>query len=549
MLLATGDILVDRYRIVKRVAQGGFGSVYRAWDLRLNAPCALKESMLLSPDIESQFHREASLLANLRHQNLPRVIDYFNVPGGGQYLVMDFVEGEDLDSIVQRQGHLSVDQTLGWISQICDALIYLHSQRPPIIHRDVKPANIRITPRGQAMLVDFGTAKFYDSNLQTPIGARNFTPSFSPIEQFGYGATDVRSDIYSLGATCYFLVTGETPPVSIERMMGAGLAPPDTFNPQIPLWLGNAINTAMEIYPEQRYQSMEEFKAELVSVAPRTTPTTSAIAAAIIVAPTGVAHYRTIKEAILAAPPGARILVRPGIYREALRLDRPVEIIGEGHMEEIILDSTDADCLLMNTENALVRGITIRGKAGPKKARVYAIDIPRGRLVLEDCDISNETLACIALHGPDADPVIRRCRIHDCASGGILIFQNAKGIISDCEIYKNTRAGIAIHQEGNPQIRRCRIYDGNQSGVYIYDRGLGTIENCEIYGNSLTGIEIKGESNPKIFRCKINRNRYQAIYVHERGNCQVQDSDLTGNLRGAWYIGAGCQVQRNGNLE
>jgi parallel beta-helix repeat protein len=545
MPLATGDILAERYRVVKRVAQGGFGSVYRAWDLRLNAPCALKESMLLSPEVESQFHREASLLANLRHQYLPRVIDYFSVPGGGQYLVMDFVEGEDLDSMVQRQGKLSVEQTLNWISQICDALIYLHSQRPPIIHRDIKPANIRITPQGQAMLVDFGTAKFYDSNLQTPIGARNFTPSFSPIEQFGYGTTDTQSDIYSLGATCYFLLTGETPPESIERMMGAGLTPPDTYSPQVPLWLSNAIVNAMEIYPEQRYKSVTEFKAELASVTPRTSP----IVQAIVVAPTGVAHYRSIKEAIMAAVPGARILVRPGFYRENLRLDRPVEIIGEGQVEEIILEATDADCILMNTENALIRGLTIRGKAGEKRTKAYAVDIPRGRLVLEDCDICNETLACIAVHGPDADPIIRRCRIHDSASGGIFIYKNAKGIIADCEIYKNARAGIAIHQGGNPQIRRCRIYEGNQSGIYIYDHGLGVIESCEIFGNSLTGIEIKEESDPKIFRCKINRNRYQAVYVHERGKCLVQDCDLTGNLRGAWYIAAGCQVQRNGNIE
>src|SRR5512137_2167770 len=176
MPLQTGQVFNNRYRIVKLLGQGGFGAVYRAWDSNLNKPCALKENLDVSPEAQRQFMREATILANLSHPNLPRVTDHFSLPGQGQYLVMDFVEGEDLASLQQRQGGaLPVGQVLGWINQVADALTYMHSLQPPVVHRDIKPANIRITPEGRAMLVDFGLVKIYDPGMQTTLGARAVT--------------------------------------------------------------------------------------------------------------------------------------------------------------------------------------------------------------------------------------------------------------------------------------------------------------------------------------------------------------------------------------
>ena len=163
MTLETGSVLNNRYRIVKQLGQGGFGAVYRAWDISLERPCAIKENLGTTDEAQRQFKREATILANVVHPNLPRVTDHFIIQGQGQYLVMDYVEGEDLQSMLERTGApLPTHQVLSWIGQVCDALSYLHSQNPPIIHRDIKPANIRITPGGQAMLVDFGIAKIFD---------------------------------------------------------------------------------------------------------------------------------------------------------------------------------------------------------------------------------------------------------------------------------------------------------------------------------------------------------------------------------------------------
>lgn len=266
MALQTGKILHNRYRIVKLLAQGGFGAVYRAWDISLNRSCALKENFGTSPEAQRQFAREAQILANLSHPNLPRVSDHFVVPGQGQYLIMDFIEGEDLQEMLDRLGSpISEDQTLPWIEQICDALKYLHDQNPSIIHRDLKPANIKIDPTGKAVLVDFGIAKIFDSSRGTTIGARGVTPGFSPPEQYGQGGTDPRSDVYALGATLYTLLTGLQPPDSVDVM--SGVQPPPLPLRQIKqnasAHVSAAIECAMQPAREQRFQDVNAFKTAL----------------------------------------------------------------------------------------------------------------------------------------------------------------------------------------------------------------------------------------------------------------------------------------------
>lgn len=274
MPLAQGQVLNNRYRIAALLAQGGFGAVYRAWDLNLNSPVALKENLTGTPEAVSQFTIEAKLLANLRHENLPYVIDYFSLPGQGEdsgattaYMVMEFVEGQDLQSMVDDAGSpLPETQAVTWVIQVCNALIYLHAQNPPIIHRDIKPANIKITSKdnaqGHVMLVDFGIAKIGPSR-KTEIGARAVTQGFSPPEQYGTARTDARSDIYALGATLYAMLTVQTPVDSLKRKMGAALLTPRQLNPAISPAMEQAILRAMQIEPQDRFQSAQEFKNAL----------------------------------------------------------------------------------------------------------------------------------------------------------------------------------------------------------------------------------------------------------------------------------------------
>jgi len=258
-----GLLLQDRYRIVKELGRGGFGAVYRAWDSRLNKPVALKENMESSSEAQRQFTREALVLANLSHPNLPRVTDHFSIPKHGQYLVMDFVEGEDLETLVRRQEMIPVEQALTWIMQVLDALEYLHGQNPPVFHRDIKPANVRITPQGQAMLVDFGLVKVSAPNLKTTMGARAISPGYAPPEQYGHGRTDARTDIYALAATLYRLVTGQEPPESVQRIAGDVMSTASQLNPQIPGQVSQAIERGMALEPERRFSNASELRTTL----------------------------------------------------------------------------------------------------------------------------------------------------------------------------------------------------------------------------------------------------------------------------------------------
>lgn len=259
MPLQTGQLLNNRYRIVKLLGQGGFGAVYRSWDSNLNRPCAVKENLDVSPEAQRQFTREATVLANLSHQNLPRVTDHFILPGQGQYLVMDFVDGEDLVSILRTQGRIPVNQAVAWISQVADALDYLHSRQPPVFHRDIKPSNIRITPEGRAMLVDFGLVKVFNPQLRTTLGARAVTPGYAPPEQYGQASTDARSDIYALGATLYNILTAEEPMESVQRMAGGQMQPISLLNPTIPPEITQSVEKSMQLQPTQRFQRVKDF--------------------------------------------------------------------------------------------------------------------------------------------------------------------------------------------------------------------------------------------------------------------------------------------------
>ncbi len=261
MTLSVGQVLENRYRIVSLLGQGGMGAVYRAWDLNLRVPVALKENLDLSLISREQFEREALLLAQLNHPNLPRVTNHFTVVGQGQYLVMEFIDGQDLQQVLDARGRLTEAEAVPIISQIASALAYLHSRPEPVIHRDIKPANIKITSDNRAVLVDFGIAKQFVAEGRTTRGAQAVTPGFSPPEQYGLGSTDARSDIYATGATLYALLTGQTPVESVSRLAGATLPPPAQLTPPV----AAAILRAMEMEPNNRFQAAQEFARALVS--------------------------------------------------------------------------------------------------------------------------------------------------------------------------------------------------------------------------------------------------------------------------------------------
>lgn len=274
MPLQPGIILLHRYRIEGVLGQGGMGAVYRAFDINLGVPVAVKENLFTSEEYARQFRREATILASLRHPNLPRVTDHFVLEGEGQYLVMDFIQGGDLRERLERDGAVAETEAQPWFLEIADALAYLHSRNPPILHRDIKPGNIKIMPGGRAILVDFGLAKIVEAGGTTTTGAKAMTPGFSPPEQYGTGRTDPRTDVYSLGATLYAVLTATVPEDSLERAMGREkLTPIRRRNPKVNPSLAKVISKALAVDPEDRYQSIAEFAVALGGTTRASQPT------------------------------------------------------------------------------------------------------------------------------------------------------------------------------------------------------------------------------------------------------------------------------------
>ena len=265
MTLERGTLLHKRYRIVEILGQGGMGSVYRAVDENLGVDIALKENLFTTDEYARQFRLEAVILANLRHPNLPRVSDHFVVGEQGQYLVMDFIDGEDLRQRMERVGTITEEEAVMVGAAMCDALAYLHTRKPPILHRDIKPGNVKITPDGHIFLVDFGLAKVVQGSQATTTGARAMTPGYSPPEQYGTARTDPRTDIYSLGATLYASLTGIIPEDGLARAMdNAQLTPLRKRNSKVSRRLAAAIEQSMAIDPADRFQTAEDFKKALL---------------------------------------------------------------------------------------------------------------------------------------------------------------------------------------------------------------------------------------------------------------------------------------------
>jgi eukaryotic-like serine/threonine-protein kinase len=266
MTLKPGEILNKRYKIVDILGQGGMGAIYRAIDENLGIDVAVKENLFTTEEFARQFHREAIILANLRHPNLPRVTDHFVIEGQGQYLIMDYIEGENLSERIDRSGPLKENEVVILGVALCEALIYLHSRQPQVVHRDIKPGNVKITPSGSICLVDFGLAKVVEGEQITSTGARAMTPGYSPPEQYGAARTDHRTDIYSLGATLYVALTGIIPEDALERVMGQSkLSPIRKHNKEVPRRMAVAIEKAMALRPEDRYPSAEHFKQALIN--------------------------------------------------------------------------------------------------------------------------------------------------------------------------------------------------------------------------------------------------------------------------------------------
>lgn len=273
--LKVGDVLCGRYPIEGILGEGGMGAVYKAGDLSSKRKWAIKEmsDSFDNPQEKGEaiasFKAEADMLAELDHPNLPRITHCFS-ERGRQYIVMDLVEGKTIEKLLKEapEHRLSLQETLNIASQLTAVLSFLHSHHPPIIFRDLKPANIMLTPRGVVKLIDFGIARFFQQGKKSDTRALG-TPGYAAPEQYGKGQSDARTDIYAMGATLHECLTGRDPGEAAFKFQ-----PPSQIIPSLPQSLDFVLLKSLNIDPQRRWQTVEEFgQAFIKACQPLATPT------------------------------------------------------------------------------------------------------------------------------------------------------------------------------------------------------------------------------------------------------------------------------------
>lgn len=321
----------------------------------------------------------------------------------------------------------------------------------------------------------------------------------------------------------------------------------------------------------------------------------TATANEIIVSADGSGDFVSINEAIRAAQNNARIQVRAGLYRESLIVDKQIEIVGDGSVSNIVVRSLDSNCVRLAAERAVVRNLTLQCRAAGAGKRAFAIQISGGEMTIQNCDVTSDSLACVAVHGANAKLLMRDCLIRDGADGGIYFFDSATGLVEESEIYRNRNASVVIAQNANPTFKNCRIAAGENAGFWVYENGLGTvddseifghrhpeivvasggspvlrgckihnsnesgvfvsgggrvlIEECSIYENADAGVSVGGASIAAVGNCRINGNGKVAVRVKDGSSVRVENSDLRGNRLAAWETEYGVFVENNNNLE
>ena len=259
-MIEPGTLLQDRFLIEEQIGVGGMGAVYRAVDQKFGTSVAVKETFYSDRNLAEAFEREARLLNGLHHPLFPHVSDHF-VEGNGHFLVMEYIEGEDLSALLKRGERFPLDTVMRWTLDLLDGLDYLHSQDPPIIHRDVKPSNLKLTPRGNLLLLDFGMAKETSGDTQGMQSVFGYSRRYSPLEQIEGTGTDVRSDIFSLGATVYHLLTGAPPVDVLARASAIVAGKPDPLklaseiDSNVPELIAALIHSALALNPDKRFVS------------------------------------------------------------------------------------------------------------------------------------------------------------------------------------------------------------------------------------------------------------------------------------------------------
>lgn len=365
-LLTPNTMVQSRYLVVQLIGKGGMGEVYLAVDQRLGSAVALKRtSFAEDANLAAAFEREAKILARLRHPVLPKVSDHFT-DQGDQFLVMEHISGEDLSNRLENSGKaFPLSWVMFWADQLLDALSYLHSHEPPIIHRDIKPQNLKLTDENHIVLLDFGLSKD-TANLTVSEAGRSgsivgYTPHFAPMEQIRGTGTNARSDIYSLSATLYQLITNQVPPDALSRadtMLGSQTDPikaPADVNPAVSLAVSDVILKGLEVSQEKRFATASEMQKALRAAYAQIQTAMSAETAVFTVGDTHGADLHSTTPPLVdttapVAPSEMATMVPATNPRPGTAAPEPVAKTPEPVVEDVVMEEPAVEATIKNEE-------------------------------------------------------------------------------------------------------------------------------------------------------------------------------------------------------
>lgn len=542
-----GTIIDGRYRLREFIGSGSYGSVYAADELTLGRVISQVAVKIINPENDDRRQKvlqEILGLARLHHDYIIAYRSSGEIREGnlaGSIFLATELGDSTLQRLVKAPRRLSTEELRDLVRGISAALAHIHGEGA--IHGDVKPANI-IRVRGRWKLGDLGLLRTANRKQSGPAyGSLTYMAPEMLRHEFSPA-----NDIYSLGVTILnyftgkFAHQGDSREAFVENLKTQLPSVPESIRDP---WR-NLILGCLNRLPTER-MTAAQVEAFVAPLSPHFTASTET--RPIIVAAQGYADYTSIQDAINEALPGSQIVVHPGKYRDSLRIDKPIEIVGEGARDEVVISTRDNHCVEIATPGpVLIRGITMRVKPNPGGVDCYAVDVGAGKLVIEDCQIRSLTLACVAVHD-SAQATLRHCMINGSRDAGVFIYDHGHAKFEECEITGHGATGISICDGGQASFEKCYVHHNRGGGAAIFPRGSGKFEACRIVDNRKCGAAVAENAQADFSSCVIVDNETFGIVMKDDAVANVVDCDLRGNKKGPWKLSDYCRLERRENLE
>ncbi|MGD9902615.1 MAG: protein kinase [Vicinamibacterales bacterium] len=537
-----GQLVDARYRLTRVIGEGGFGQVFEA-DHLVDTRVLRRVALKLIPHRRGGDERQYDELKhglNLSHPNVVRCYSCgdSSVQVNGRALPVLFVAMELAEATLAdrlKQSRLGHAEAMDVARGVAAALTYLLDRQ--LSHRDIKPSNV-LRVEGQWKLGDFGVSAPLDAG-QTAAGDAAGTLVYQAPESVE-GQVSPAGDSWSLGVTLLEALTGQRP--FDAGSVGEWLYLLKKEQPKVPPGLPEPFDRIIEgCLQRDRKQRLTPAKIlSLLENRPESLEQESK--AYCVVAPTG-GNYQSVVDAVREAAPWSRVLVRPGTYMGQILLNKPLELIAVGASTDVVLDGDATSALVIDTVDAMVRGFSLR-MSGASSDAPAVIEVRSGQSMIDLCEVSAKTTACLHVGGRTARPIVRRCRFIGGQHEGVIFDEDAEGTLEACQIVAAPRTGVVIRDKANPVIRRCELQRTRFRGLHCGTNARGVVEDCHIEGGAGPAIEVSRGAQPMLRRVRVVAGADFAIQAGYGAKAIVTGCSIDAPNDRAWKLASGHQVQR-----